>query len=423
MKTRLLIGILALCLTGSPSNAFVLLDTRWLTAETTVFVDIPEFAQRSDWSQSFIAAAALWSPDFSITIQPSYADPCETGIARNGVDFKPNICDVNMPFGAETLAVAVTTSLGGGSIESDIIFNSTKQWDIYSGPEQSAHDFGRVAVHELGHLIGLDHEDTVPAIMSAFVGDIEAPTDDDRAGVQAIYGAPFIPPLIAVAGPRNFIPIGPQGGPFAPSEQEYRIYNLGTEDMTYGVFWPMGEFLDVQDSTGSPFTNPRVLSPGSSTSVKYILNGNATALSPTIFTLLTTIANLSNNSGDVDIEAEIRVNISSDLDLDGTANGEDLCPLAVDTGLDSGGVGGATPDGIGDGCQCGDVSDDGIVDILDALLVIRDQAALLPGLNQSIKCSVDGVSGCSASDAAAIRTVLTGVGSLQQSCTAETGTP
>jgi hypothetical protein len=46
--------------------------------------------------------------------------------------------------------------------------------------------------------------------------------------------------------------------------------------------------------------------------------------------------------------------------------GPDLCPY-LNTGVetDSGGIDTATPDGIGDGCQCGDVSNNGIADATD----------------------------------------------------------
>jgi hypothetical protein len=52
--------------------------------------------------------------------------------------------------------------------------------------------------------------------------------------------------------------------------------------------------------------------------------------------------------------------------------GPDLCPYAP-TGMetDSGGINTATPDGIGDSCQCGDVTDNGIADATD-LQVLRE---------------------------------------------------
>jgi hypothetical protein len=46
--------------------------------------------------------------------------------------------------------------------------------------------------------------------------------------------------------------------------------------------------------------------------------------------------------------------------------GPDLCPYAANgVETDSGGINTATPDGIGDSCQCGDVTDNGIADATD----------------------------------------------------------
>ena len=39
----------------------------------------------------------------------------------------------------------------------------------------------------MGHGLGLDHEDSVTAIMQSLAGDIEYPTADDIAGVNSLY--------------------------------------------------------------------------------------------------------------------------------------------------------------------------------------------------------------------------------------------
>ena len=75
---------------------------------------------------------------------------------------------------------------------------------------------------------------------------------------------------------------------------------------------------------------------------------------------------------------------------------------------DTGGVGsGSVADGIGDACQCGDVSGDGRVTVNDSVLVTRSlltppTATLAkPGL-----CDVGGSAGCTESDAVVIRRAL-----------------
>src|SRR5262249_18741716 len=76
-------------------------------------------------------------------------------------------------------------------------FNSKYTWSVYDGPYATGansgfQDFKRVALHELGHAIGLGHEDSVPSIMSTFVTNgstIITPQPDDIAGVNTLYGA------------------------------------------------------------------------------------------------------------------------------------------------------------------------------------------------------------------------------------------
>lgn len=102
-------------------------------------------------------------------------------------------------FGSSTLAVTTsylsTVLQPDGTYrrtQSDIIFNSAKTWDSYRGTIRSATDFRRVAIHELGHLLGLDHPDesgqSVTAIMNSRVSSIDAIQQDDKDGVHFLYG-------------------------------------------------------------------------------------------------------------------------------------------------------------------------------------------------------------------------------------------
>src|SRR5690606_6794214 len=59
-------------------------------------------------------------------------------------------------------------------------------------------DIRRVAIHELGHVLGLDHPNqagqSVVAIMNSRVSDIDTLQSDDIAGGQLMYGAPGVVP-------------------------------------------------------------------------------------------------------------------------------------------------------------------------------------------------------------------------------------
>ena len=97
-------------------------------------------------------------------------------------------------FGSNTLAITGYSFRGSTMSEADILFNTAWTWDSYRGPLRSATDIQRVALHELGHVLGLDHPDQagqhVSAIMNSVISDIYTLQSDDIAGAQALYGAP-----------------------------------------------------------------------------------------------------------------------------------------------------------------------------------------------------------------------------------------
>ncbi len=184
---------LALSLFLSGAWAYVLSGSRWPSPEATFVYDLanPERTSPSgiSWNQAFEQAMARWSERtvFTFRGQPgTSADPChEDGL--NTVAFRRDEC--GFAFGSTTLAITYSFFSRGRLRETDIVFNANEAWDVYDGPlRHGATDFTRVAVHELGHALGLDHEDRLPAIMASRVGDLSLPQKDDLQGVAALYG-------------------------------------------------------------------------------------------------------------------------------------------------------------------------------------------------------------------------------------------
>ena len=95
-------------------------------------------------------------------------------------------------FGSGALAVTLLSFRGAVFEQSDTVFNSAYTWDSYRGPlNATGPDFHRVAIHEFGHTLGLDHPDEagqqVAAIMNSKISDLDTVQPDDIAGVKSIY--------------------------------------------------------------------------------------------------------------------------------------------------------------------------------------------------------------------------------------------
>jgi hypothetical protein len=127
-----------------------------------------------------------------------------SGMDNNGINeifFSPNV--YGMAFGTDgTLAVTTEWYSGNQRVEADIIFNSTPMlytWDSYRGALHGGNveDIQRVALHELGHVLGLDHPDdagqTVTAIMNSHISNTDSLQTDDITGGQSLYGPPGVP--------------------------------------------------------------------------------------------------------------------------------------------------------------------------------------------------------------------------------------
>lgn len=112
-----------------------------------------------------------------------------------------------------------------------------------------------------------------------------------------------------------------------------------------------------------------------------------------------------------------------DSDGDGVADGVDNCPYQANPSQsDVGGIGYASaPDGIGDACQCGDVTGDGKVTPSDTVMLQR--ALLVPPVATLARpdlCDVGGSAGCTLSDVSILQRaqLLPATASIQPVCAA-----
>ena len=150
----------------------------------------------TSFNDSAIDALKTWNPHLAHLqfswMKNSPVTPAE-GDDEMSVAFDNKVFGSN--FGSGTLAVTVLGYRNGNFEETDTVFNNAISWDSYRGAlTPPVFDFHRVAIHEFGHTVGLDHPDqaqpkqNVVAIMNSRVSNLDTLAQDDINGATAIYG-------------------------------------------------------------------------------------------------------------------------------------------------------------------------------------------------------------------------------------------
>jgi len=246
----------AFCFCGSAVFSFELAGHNWAPRQATISVNIDGLSDSgASWNTAFQVAMSQWTAAtaFDFHVDNSYVDPCmmraagEFGDGIPSVDFRSDIC--GNAFGEGIIAINLASGLcliddcstGFNANDADTLFNDNIDWDIYSGDiNPDTPDFYRVALHELGHALGLAHEDEVPSIMNTNVSNIESLQLDDILGATALYGGGSS--VKTIYGPTVEIPQGSE------LEGDFNVVDLsGTLDADDDVL--NGRPIDIYQFT------------------------------------------------------------------------------------------------------------------------------------------------------------------------------
>lgn len=204
MARRFLFALALTVFLPAHALAFAATGDYWKDGDANLFIgNLDQF-----WREVFRDAAKSWNRNtsFEFDIHGHGHSACETilvneitgeeGIElRNGARFDTDACGGGS-LGDNVLAVAEWLPDEDGHIQSaGITFNENFDWSVYGGPvKPDTIDFRRVAIHELGHMLGLGHEDGIPTVMSSVINDVDGLTQDDVDGAESIYGNYVEPP-------------------------------------------------------------------------------------------------------------------------------------------------------------------------------------------------------------------------------------
>lgn len=185
-------------------RGFAMFGSKWPNGDITMHLALgPGSGSMPDGTASYNAAVATamstWNGHLDLAkfaAVPDSTRPNGDGDLVNHVFFDDDF--YGEQFGELTLAITTRWTIAGTQrAEADIVFNNRFQWSSYRGNVRTANgrdvwDITRVAMHELGHALGLDHPDergqSVHALMNSILGNLDSLTFDDIAGARSLYG-------------------------------------------------------------------------------------------------------------------------------------------------------------------------------------------------------------------------------------------
>jgi predicted Zn-dependent protease len=174
---------------GDISVSYIPDGTDFNNYPSQLFSNLNAVAPTAAWQREFARALQTWAEYTNLNFRFVADDGSPEGVL--------GICQGNSQFGDIRLGSTVLganvlgythypdTETTGYTSGGDLALNSNRTYAIGTSPNP---DLYSVALHELGHSLGLMHSTAGAVMYGAYAGTLTGLTSDDITGIRAIYG-------------------------------------------------------------------------------------------------------------------------------------------------------------------------------------------------------------------------------------------
>lgn len=167
-------------------------DNTPLGGDKSKLFDLMKSAGKSDaWRLEVLRAFQTWAAqtNANVAVVPDSGDAFGVVGDRQGDNRFGDIRIGAAALSADSLANAVPSNPGVGTWSGDVVFNTRQAFAVNPAGPTRGYDVYTAALHEAGHVFGLDHSaDPASAMTEGYTGVKAGLTAADVTGVQAVYG-------------------------------------------------------------------------------------------------------------------------------------------------------------------------------------------------------------------------------------------